>query len=176
MVGIADAPTASATGECRGDVSLAKSEIQNLGLPTLGHEDVRRLDVAMHDALGVRRIQRVGKLDAQVQNFVGLEGLGADAVLEGLPLQQFHGDERPAFVLVDVVDGADVGVIEGGGGLGLALEALQGLMVLGHFFRQELERDEAMELGVLGLIDDTHTAASELLQHAIVGNRLANHE
>ena len=89
-------------------------------------------------------------------------------MLQCLPLQKLHGDERPAFVLVHVVDGADVGVIEGGGSLRLALEALQGLMVLGHFFRQEFERDKAMELGVFGLIDHTHPAAAQLFENPIM--------
>ena len=66
-------------------------------------------------------------------------------------------------------------MVEGGGGLGFALEALQGLMIFGHVFRQELERDEAMELGVLGLIDDTHPSATELLQNAVVQYHLAQH-
>ena len=129
----------------------------------------------MHDALGVRRIQRVSELDAQLQDFVDLEGLSADAVLQRLSLQQLHGDEGPAFLHVDIVDGADVGVIEGGRGLGLALEALQGLMVLGHFFRQEFERHEAVKLGVLGLVDHTHPTTPELLHNAVVGDRCAGH-
>ena len=36
--------------------------------------------------------------------------------------------------------------------------------------RQELERDEAAELRVLGLVDDAHAAAADLLQDAVVGN------
>ena len=58
---------------------------------------------------------------------------------------------------------------------GLALEPFQGLPVLGEFFRQELQGDGTLELGVLGLIDDTHAPATQLLQDAIVGNGLANH-
>ena len=104
-----------------------------------------------------------------------MKALALMQVLQCLPLQQFHGDERLALVLVNVVDRADVGVIEGRGGTGLTLEALQGLMVLGHFFRQELERNEALKLGVLGLVDDTHASAPELLQDAVVGDRCAGH-
>ena len=40
---------------------------------------------------------------------------------------------------------------------------------------EELQRHHAAELGILGLIDDTHAAAAQLLQDAIVRNGLANH-
>ena len=76
-------------------------------------------------------------------------------------------------MLVDVIDGADIGVIEGGGGLGLALEALQGLMVLGHIIGQELERYETVELGVLGLVDHAHAAAAQLFENPVMRNGLA---
>ena len=91
---------------------LREAEIQNLHLPSAGDEDICRLDVPVNDPLRVRRVQGVGKLDAQFQNLVRLEGLRADAVLQRFALQQLHGDEGPAFLLLHVVDGADVGVIQ----------------------------------------------------------------
>ncbi len=78
-------------------------------------------------------------------------------------------------MLVDIVDGANVGMVEGGGGLGFALEALERLMVLGHFLRQEFERHEAVELRVLSFVDDTHAPAAQLLQDAVVGDGCAGH-
>jgi hypothetical protein len=50
-------------------------------------------------------------------------------------------DEGLALELVDVVDGADVGVIESGGCLRLAPEPLQGMAVAGYFFGKELQGD-----------------------------------
>src|SRR5213594_1699860 len=35
---------------------FGQSEIQDLGVPTFGDEDVRRLDIAMDDPFGMRRI------------------------------------------------------------------------------------------------------------------------
>ena len=37
-------------------------------MATLGNENVRRLDVAVHNSQLVRRIQAVGDLSAQIQN------------------------------------------------------------------------------------------------------------
>ena len=78
-------------------------------------------------------------------------------------------------MLLDSVNSADVGVIESGSCLRFPLESFQVLAVLREFFRQELQRDGALELGVLGLVDHTHAAAAQLLQNAIVGNRLPDH-
>ena len=78
-------------------------------------------------------------------------------------------------VLVDVVDRADVGVLERGGRAGLALEPLERLRVARQLLGQELQRDAAAELQVLGLVDDAHAAAAELREDPVVGDRLADH-
>ena len=57
------------------------------------------------------------------------------AVPERLPLQTLHDDEVSAFMLAEVVDGADVGVVQSGGGTCLALEALKGLGIGGELIR-----------------------------------------
>ena len=65
---------------CRRD--FGQPEIQNLRLPALGDEDVGGLDVAMDDALGVGRIERVGNLDGQIEQVSissGLPAIGASA-------------------------------------------------------------------------------------------------
>jgi hypothetical protein len=95
--------------------------------------------------------------------------VGALAQAPGLPLQRFvHGaSDLPAapwrkgltFVLAKFVDGADVGMIQRRSSARLAAEALKGLMILGQFFAQELERHESMQLGVLGFVDHTHPSA-----------------
>jgi len=59
--------------------------------------------------------------------------------------------------------------------LGLSLKSFQCLMLFGERLGQELEGDKTAELGVLGLIDHTHAAATELFQNAIVGDGLAGH-
>jgi hypothetical protein len=78
-------------------------------------------------------------------------------------------------VLVDVVDGADVGVIEGGGGPGLALEALPGLGIGEGPFWEELEGHPAVEAGVHGLVDHAHAPAADLPADPVVGDGLADH-
>jgi hypothetical protein len=154
---------------------LREAEVQDHGLPPPGHEDVRRLDVAVDDPLGVGGVESVGELDAEIEQRVVLRGSRRDAVPEGLALEPLHADEGLALVLADVVDGADVRVVEGGSGPGLALESLPGLAVGEQAFREELEGDAAPEPRVLGLVDDAHASAAELPEHAVVGDRPADH-
>ena len=54
-------------------------------------------------------------------------------------------------------------------------QPLQRLAVLGIFLRQELQSHEAAKLGVLGFVNDTHAAATELFDDAIVRYGFADH-
>ncbi|MGA8104984.1 MAG: hypothetical protein WB869_22710 [Candidatus Acidiferrales bacterium] len=81
-------------------------------------------------------------------------------MLPRLAVQKLHGDERVAMLVVNFVDGADVGMIQCGGGLRLAFEAGESLRIFGNVVRQELQGDKAVQLYVLGLVDHAHTAAA----------------
>ncbi len=144
-------------------------------MAALGDKNIRRLDVAVDDAFDMRGVERVGDLDRQSQQHIGFNGAAGDAVLQRHAIQKFHDDESLAMLVVNFVDGADVGMIQRGGGLRLALETGQGLRILGNFFRQKFERDEAVQLQVLGLVDDAHPATTELLDDAVVRDGLADH-
>ena len=58
---------------------------------------------------------------------------------------------------------------------GFALKAAECLWVFGHVVGQEFQSDKTAELYVLSLIDDTHPAASELLDNPVVRDGLADH-
>ena len=45
--------------------NLDQSEVEDLGVTARGDENVGRLDVAMHNASGMRGVQRVGDLDGK---------------------------------------------------------------------------------------------------------------
>ena len=87
-------------------------EVQNLRVPALGDEDIGGLDVAMDDALGVGRVQRVGDLDSSDSNASVSSGLPGDAMLQSFAIQELHGDERLAVLLADLVNRADIGMIQ----------------------------------------------------------------
>src|SRR6266508_6711269 len=97
-------------------------------------------------------------------------------MLERLPFEQLHNNERPAFLFANVVNGADVRMTEGGGGTGFALETLERLAILGKTFGQKLQGHAAAEPRVFRLVHHPHTAATELLDDPVMGDSIADHE
>ena len=98
-----------------------------------------------------------------------------DAALQVLALEQFHHNERLPMLLVNFVNSADAGMIQRGRSLRLPFKAGQCLSIFGYFVGQKLQRDKAVQFHVLGLIDDTHPAAAQLLDDAVVRDSLADH-
>jgi len=75
----------------------------------------------------------------------------------------------------DLVDGADIWVVERRSRPGLSAKTFECLGVLGKIIGQKLQGDESPKPGVLGLVDDTHPAAAQLLDDVVVRDDLADH-
>jgi hypothetical protein len=155
---------------------LANPKIEDLRVPALGDEDIRRLNVTVNNAFRVRGVECVGNLDGQRQECLILQRTAGDHVLQCHPIQKFHRDEGLAILFINLVDGADIRVVESRCRLRFTLETGQSLGVLGYLVRQELQRYKAVQLHILGLIDHTHPAAAQLLHDAVVRDGLADQE
>jgi hypothetical protein len=77
----------------------------------------------VNNAAGVRGVESVRDLDTQRQEILQLHRAVANDVLERGAFEEFHHYVGFAILLTDIVDGADVGVIQGGSGLRFPLEA-----------------------------------------------------
>ena len=76
--------------------------------------------------------QRVGDLDSEAQDLVdGQRPLG-EAIGQRLAFEVLQDEVVDAVLLADVVERADVGMVEGGDGAGLALEARAQVRVRGQ--------------------------------------------
>ena len=128
----------------------------------MGDEDVRGFDVAVHDPLGVGDFQGIGDLDGQLQQFLNFHGLIINVMFQGHALEQFHADEGTPFMLPDIVNRANVGMIQGRSGARFALKALQRGVVLDHIIGKKFQRNVAAQARVFGLIHHSHAAATEL--------------
>ena len=95
-------------------------------------------------------------------------------MLQRRPVEELHDEERAAVLLADIVDGADVGVVQRRCGARLAAESGQGLGIFREVRRQELQRDEALQPRILGFVHDAHSAAAQLLDDAVVRERLTD--
>src|SRR6476661_8811244 len=94
---------------------LRDAEVQDLHPALSGQEDVRRLDVTMDDPPLVGGLKTVADLDPYIHQLRQWDWTGSrrQPLEHGLPLEQLHRDERLAVVLFDLVDRADVRMIEG---------------------------------------------------------------
>ena len=91
-------------------------------------------------------------------------GTGPRAIrsVERLPVAVGHGDECPTVLgLTDLVDRADVGVIQGRRGSGFSQEASLDSFFPAEMGRQELQGDEAVQPQVSGLVEHPHAALAE---------------
>lgn len=96
-------------------------------------------------------------------------------MLQGEAVEKLHDEEGFAIVLADVVDGADIWMVEGGGCLSFAAETGQRLGIACHFSGKKFQRHKAVKTRVFGFVHDSHSPTPQLFDHAVVGNRLADH-
>ena len=134
------------------------------------------LEVAVDEAGLVRRGQAAAGRGVDREDLAG----GPLALVQPRPRghagDELHGDEQLAAGLAgaegaDVVDRDDVGVGEPGQGPGLAQQA-EAVGRAGPE-AQQLERDLAVELGVVGGVDHAHAAAAELREHDVAADHAA---
>src|SRR5215469_457146 len=78
-------------------------------------------------------------------------------------------------MFADLVDRADIRMVESGSRSCLAAKTFKGLRVLRHVIREKFERNEPPKLDVLSFVDHAHTTAPDLFEDAIVRYGLTDH-
>ena len=99
------------------------------------------------------------------------------------PSQVLHHQEVGLALAPDVVQRADVRMVQRGDGLRLALEPLLHLGIVGEVGREDLDRDRAVQPRVGRLVDLAHAAGAERdpdfirpeLRTCLEGHRRADH-
>src|SRR5262249_631848 len=114
-------------------------------------------------------------IDRNAEYLLNLKRAAVNDVLQRVALEIFHDDEGLLAFFADVVNRANVGMIEGGGGLSLAAKPAEGNRIAGDVFRKKLERNEGAEPRFFSFVDDTHPATAEFFDHSVVRDVLADH-
>jgi hypothetical protein len=134
-------------------------EVGDHGLVVLAHEDVVGLDVPVDDPSlvgvlqrqrGVEDVLRDRALVAQRPRGVGRERA------QGAPGDELHRVVGGPVLHAGAVDLHDVGMVEGGGRAGLALEARQGLRVAREVLREDLQGHPPLQRLLPRLVDLPH--------------------
>src|ERR1700677_500445 len=89
-----------------------------------------------------------------------------DAVLQRHAIQKLHGDEHIAVLVINLVNGANIQMIQSNTLLGFALETAESLRIFGYVVGQELQGYEPSEFDILGFVNHSHPAAAKFLHDA----------
>src|SRR5262245_17489694 len=115
----------------------------------------------MDDSVAVRLVERVRDLRRIAQRLVDRQAPAREAVAERLAFEQLHHQEADAVLLTDVVQRADVRVVQAGDGAGLTLEALAQIWIGREMLGQHFDRDEAIEPAIARSVDLAHAARAK---------------
>ena len=164
-----------------GAEAAGEAEVEDLDKAAVGEHDVGGFEVAMEDAEVVGGGEAVGGLNAGGEDELEAGGAFGDDLVEGLARDVLHDDVGFFAVsafgggFADVVDGADVGVVDGGGEAGFA--ELGGAHLLNGEVAalEEFEDDGALEEGVCGEKHDTAAAGADLADELVLLDLAALH-
>src|SRR5271170_8366913 len=73
-------------------------------------------------------------------------------------------------MLANLINGADVCMIQGGCCARFASKTFESLLITGQIVRQELQRHKTAKLSVLGLVNHAHAATPKLLENGVARN------
>ena len=144
--------------------ALGDPEVGEVGVLGLvgGEQHVGRLDVAVHEAAGVGRVERGGDLGDQPRRSPRLQRSGVgEHLLEIDAVDEAHRDEQQPVVLARLVHGDHVGVLDRGRDPRLGLEAFAEVGVLGVVGGDQLDRHRTVQRQLGGAVDDPHSAAGD---------------
>jgi hypothetical protein len=151
---------AARVGAGRDGQEAGQAEVQQLDIAVSTQKHVLRLDVAMHDAGGVGRRQRLRELHAEVDDRRNRRAAARQRG-ERLPLDEFHRQEAATLELPYLVDGDDVRMVEGRGRAGLLLEPAGDVGASGERWAQELDRHLSSQPRILREVHLAHAPAAE---------------
>ncbi len=154
-----------------------EAEIEHLDAVLRTDDDVGGLEIAMDDAPLVRMRQRARDLRAVPKYGFDGQAVERQHLGERTAVHVLHRDEHAAAGIADLVDGADVRMIEVRGRAGLVEEpaAILGCGRSGRSAANQLDRHGAVQALVAGAIDHTHAALAEAGLDAVLPERFADH-
>jgi hypothetical protein len=137
-----------------GSFILANPKSSSLAPPLRQHH-VARLQVAVDHPPAVRGIERAGDLDCDLQRLFDRHGSLAQPRFQALAFEILHHQELDRALAADVVQRADVRMVQAGDGPRLALEAL------GEVARANLDRNRPIQSRVARAKDLAHPPGTQ---------------
>jgi hypothetical protein len=115
----------------------------------------------MNNAGAVRFLERLANLHANFERLLQWERAFAKARFQALALQILHHKEGGSILTANIMQNANVWMIQGRDGASFALEALLGLRIFRKMRREYLDGYGAVKARVAGAIHFAHAAGTE---------------
>ena len=140
---------------------LRKAEVEHLDGAIRPQLDVRRLQVAVDDAVLVGGFDRFDDLSRDWQGIVERKRTLCDTVGEGRALDQLEHQRVNVPTFFESVDRSDVRMVERRENLRFALESRETVGIGREGIREDLERDVAIEPRIARAIHLAHAARAQ---------------
>ena len=150
--------------------ALREAEVQQLGARLRQH-DIRRLQIAMDDARAVGLVERVADVDRVAQGVGRRQRTAGQLLGERLAFEILEHEKTNRVIserrsvgvrsVADVIERADVWVIERRDGARLPLEALASLRARGEGGVEHFDRDGSVKPRIAGAIDLGHPSRAD---------------
>jgi hypothetical protein len=114
-----------------------------------------------------RFIERIGNLRTELQDLLKRQRTLLKALEESLAFDTLHDEKVHTVLLANVVERANVRMVETGDGFGFALEALLTYGIGRKMWRKNLDRYNALQPRIPCAIHLTHPARTDRLQDLI---------
>ncbi len=153
-------------------MSRARPKVGKLDVAVLEIKDhVLGLDVAMDQAALLGVFERLGHRHHDPKRGLLLDDLVfIERVFDRGPFNVFHHEEVMAIHLAGIDRVDDIVVRELGGDLGLAVEPLDELFILGERIEQDLHGDDPIDARLPRLEHHPHRALAEPLDNRVAGD------
>src|SRR5262245_30610648 len=115
----------------------------------------------MDDARSVRAVQGATDLNRACQDVVDRERTLSKAIGQRYALEVLHDQERGPAILADVVERADVRMVQPGDRAGFAMDPRAELRVSRQCGREDLDGDRTVEASVARLVNLAHATGAD---------------
>ena len=134
-------------------------------------EEILGLQVAMDDALAVRRGETPRNLERVVDSLLLRDRTGVELSAQRLSLEKLHHRVRDPCLRAEVEDGQDVRMGKRRDRFRLALEASQRVGIGGDGLREDLDRDVPVQLVIPRAVDLPHATSADRREDLVSAER-----
>jgi len=115
----------------------------------------------MHDASSMRFAECIGDVNSVSKSLFHGKRAALESLGERLPFEVLHDEEVDAVFVPNVMKRADVRVVQRRNRTRFTFQTLAELGVIREMSGENFESDDAIEAGVLGLVNLAHTASTD---------------